>query len=177
MLRAIALACWPGRRRFHAVTPPPARMDASTVWPLPIRTQPLPKLPGVLDAPRRADLFVAAEDHQRGKAVLVRPLGVRQAVLDRVLRRQEGDDALARHVGAEIDDEMPQVVLFLRPDRAIGEKNERPLARQTPDGVIRIDPGVHAFAGRELGARRAQLCAKYGRSRSQRREEVLNHAL
>src|SRR5262249_7739774 len=75
----------------------------------------LAKLPRVLDrSRRRADRLVAAEDDQRGEAALVRALRVRQTVLERVLRRQERNDSFARHVTAEIRDQMPQVVLFLR---------------------------------------------------------------
>ena len=69
----------------------------------------------------------------------------------------------ARHVLAEIGHEMAQVVFFLRADGAVGQEHERALPRQPPDGVVRVDPRVHALAGRELGARRPQLRAEDGR--------------
>ena len=87
----------------------------------------------------------------------MRALRIRQAVLERVLRRQKRDDALARDVRAEIEDEMAEVVLFLHADRAVGEEHVRALPRQPLDGVIRVDPRIHALGGRELRARRAQL--------------------
>ena len=117
----------------------------------------LAQLPRVLDAARRAHRFVAAEHDQRRKAVLMRALGVRQAVLERMLRRDERHDALARHVVAEIDHEMAEVVFFLGAHRAVREHDERALPRETADRVIRIDPRVHAFARRQLRARRPQL--------------------
>ena len=134
--------------------------------------QHLAQLPRVLDRPRRADRLVAAEHDERRKPALMRPVGVRQAVLDRVLRRQERDDALARHVAAEIGDEMPQVVFFGRADRAVGEEHERALARQPPDRVIGVDPRVHALRGRELGARRPQLRGKHGRTGTEGCEKI-----
>ena len=116
-----------------------------------------PQLPGVLDAARRADRLVAAEHDERREAVLVRPLGVREAVLERVLRRQKRHNPLARHVEAEIGDEMPEVVFFLRADGVVGEEDEGPLAREPADGVIGVDPGVHALARRQLRPRRSEL--------------------
>ena len=89
--------------------------------------QEAPQLPGVLHAPGRPDRLVAAEDDQRREAALVRAFGVRQAVLDAVFRRQKRHDALARHVGAQIDDEVPEVVLLVRADGAVGEEDERAL--------------------------------------------------
>ena len=117
----------------------------------------LPQLPRVLDRPRRADALVAAEHDQRRKPALVRAVRVRQAVLDRMLRRQERDDAIARDVEAEVGDEVAEVVFFGGADRAVGEEHERALARQPAHGVIGVDPRVHAFRGGELGARRPQL--------------------
>ena len=63
---------------------------------------------------------------------------------------------------------MAQVVFLLRADGAVGEKHERVLPRQPPDGVIGVDPRVHALAGCELGARRPQLCGEHGRAGAKR---------
>ena len=70
----------------------------------------------MIDAARRADLLVAAEDDQRRKAVEVRAVGVREAVLQRVLRGQERHHVIARHVLAEVEDQVTEVVLLLGPD-------------------------------------------------------------
>src|SRR5439155_3971458 len=110
------------------------------------------ELPSVLDAPRDADALIAAEHDERLKPVLVRAVGIRQAVLERMFRRQDRHDVLARCVAAEIDDEVPQIVFFALADGAVGEKYERALPRQPPDRVVRVDPRVHALAGLELGA-------------------------
>jgi len=91
---------------------------------------------------------------------LLRALGVRQAIRERVLRRQKRHDALARHVPAEIRDEMPQVVFLRQADRAVGEEDVGALARQPPHRVVRVDPRVHALVGGELRPRRPQLGGK-----------------
>ena len=126
--------------------------------------QHLPQLPGVLDRSRRADALVAAEHDQRRKSILVRAIRVRQAVLDRVLRRQEGHDALARHVEAEVGDEVTEVVFFVRADRAVGEEDVRALPREAPNRVVGIDPRVHALGRRELGTRRPELGGEHRRT-------------
>ena len=111
----------------------------------------------MFDRSRRAYRFIAAEHDERRKAALMRTLSVREAELEAVLGRQERHDALARYVGAEIRDQMAQVIFFLGADGAVGEKYVGALARQTPYRVIRVDPRVHALARRELSARRTQL--------------------
>ena len=111
----------------------------------------------MLDAPRRTDVLVAAEDDERFESVLTGAIRIREAVLRRVLAREEGDDVRSRHVAAKVDDEMPEVVLFLHPDGAVGEEHERAVARQPAHGVVRVDPGVHARCRLELGTRRTQL--------------------
>ena len=131
--------------------------------------QHLSQLPRMLDRSGSADRPVAAEHDQRGKPVLARALGVRQAVFERMLRRQKRHDARARDVLAEIGHEMAQVVFFLRTDGAVGEKHERVLPRQASDGVIGVDPRVHALAGGELGARRTQLRREHGRAANEAR--------
>ena len=117
----------------------------------------LAQLPRMFHASRRSHRPVAAEHDQRPEALLPGALGVRQAELHRVLRRQERHDVVARHVGAQIDDEMAQVVFFARADRAVGQEHERLIAHEAADRVVGVDPGVHAGGGVEFGARRAQL--------------------
>src|SRR5436190_6399029 len=116
----------------------------------------------MLDAPRYPKRLVAAKYHERRKSVLTRPLRIRQAIVEGVLHGHERDDALPRHVTAEIDDQVPQVVFFFRSDRAVSEKYERPATRETFHRMVGIDPGVHAFAHRELGTRRPQFGGNHG---------------
>ena len=89
------------------------------------RADHLAQLPRVLDASRRPDVLVAAEHDERLEAVLPRAIRVGQAVLRRVLAGQKRDDVRARHVAAEIDDEMAEVVFLLEADGAVGEEDER----------------------------------------------------
>src|SRR5262249_29178272 len=89
----------------------------------PALPQQLAQLPCMRQRTRRSDRLVAAEDDEGGKPVLLSALGIRDAILERVLRRQEGHDALARHIASEIRDEMTQVVFLLRTDGAVGEKD------------------------------------------------------
>ena len=65
----------------------------------------LAQLPRVRDATRPANRAIAAEDDERGEAVLPRLLGVGEAVLERVLAREERNDPIAGDVGAEVGDE------------------------------------------------------------------------
>ena len=104
--------------------------------------------------------------------MLLRPLGVRQAVLERVLRSQKRDDALARNIEPEIRDEMAEVVFLLCADGVVGEEDEGPLARQAPDGVIGVDPGIHALGRGELRARRSELGREDRRAGSEGCEKV-----
>ena len=121
----------------------PADRDRRSDWP--IRRAPAPD-----DAARiswrschacssdrgRPDVLVAAEHHQRRKTVVHDLIGVRQAELDRVLRGQERDDAIARDVVAEIGDEVAEVVFLLRADGAIGDHDAHVVARQRSDRVV-----------------------------------------
>ena len=125
--------------------------------PVLVTSNPFAQLPRVLDAPRWPHMPIAAEDHERLEAVLPRAIGVRQAVRFRVLARQERHDVRSRDIGAEVRDEMTQVVLLAESNRAVGEEDEPSFARQSAHRVIGIDPGVHARRGRELRSRRTQL--------------------
>ena len=74
---------------------------------------------------RRSAAFhglVAAKHHERRKAALARPFGIRQAILTRVLRRHERHDARPWHVVTEVGDQMSKVVFFGCADGAIGER-------------------------------------------------------
>ena len=118
----------------------------------------LAQLPRVGDAARRADRLVAAQDDERIEAVLLRTIGVRQAVVQRMLAGQERNHRRARHVAAEIDDQVPEVVFLFRSDGAVGEEHERAVAGEALHRVIGVDPRIHAGGRFELGARRAKLC-------------------
>ena len=90
----------------------------------------LAQLPRVRHAARRTDRPIAAEHDQRPEPFLPGALGVRQTELERVLRREERHDVIARHVRAEIDDEVAEVVLLARADGAVGEEHERLVAHE-----------------------------------------------
>src|SRR5262245_44747798 len=86
------------------------------------------QLPRVLDTSGRTNRAIAAEDDERAEALLPGALGITETELERMLCREERHHAIARHVGAEIDDQMPQVLLFVRADGAVREKYERLVA-------------------------------------------------
>jgi hypothetical protein len=111
----------------------------------------------VLDRPRATHVLVAAEHHQGREAVLHDLIGVAEAEVDRVLGGEERHHALTRHVGAQVGDQVAQVVLLLRAHGAVGDHHAHVVAHQAPDGVIRVDPGVDASRGLEFGARRTQF--------------------
>jgi len=117
----------------------------------------LAQLPRMFNAPRRPDPLVAPKHDERFEPMVARPIGIRETVIDRMLARQERHDTGSRDVDAEIDDQMPQVVFFFRPDGAVGEKHKGTGAREAAHGVIRIDPRVAARRRLQLGARWAQL--------------------
>jgi hypothetical protein len=134
--------------------------------------QQLAKLPGVVDRPGWAHQLVASEHDQRRKPALERALAVREAVLERMLGCQDRHDALAGNVASKICDQMAQVVLFRRSDGAVGQEDERALAREPAHGVVRVYPRVHALPHRELRARRAQLRREHAAAGPQRRQEI-----
>ena len=76
-----------------------------------------------------------------------------------MLAREKWNHAFARHVAPEIRDQVPEVVLLLGAHGAVGETHAHVLACEAPDRVVHVNPRVHSFGGRELGARRAQLDA------------------
>ena len=103
--------------------------------------------------------------------MLRRPIGVRETVVERMLRGQKRNDGASRNVRAQIDHEVPEIVFLFRPDGAVGQEHERAFARQPADGVVRVDPGVHAGGGFELRAWRTQLRRNHGQARLQGFEE------
>ena len=97
-----------------------------------------------VDAARLADALVAAEHDQRRKPVLPRAVGVRQAdTSSECLDVRNGTTRDAIDVGAQVGDEVTEVVFFLRADRAVGQEDEQLAPREAADGAIRVDPGVH----------------------------------
>jgi hypothetical protein len=119
--------------------------------------------------------MVSAEHDERREAVLARALGVREAVLQRVLGRQERHDPLARRVDAEVDDEMPQVVLLRGAHRAVGQEDERPAPRQAPHRMVRVDPRIHALRAPQLGLAAAEARRRRRGRRSESMHEVGRH--
>ena len=120
------------------------------------------QFPCVADTTRPAQASVAAKHDERGKALLPRLLRVAQAEVERVLGRQERNDQLPGHVGTEVRDEMPKIVLLLLPDGAVGEKDGDVLFRQRTHRVVRVNPGVHAFERPELRTRRPEFRRDHG---------------
>ncbi len=115
------------------------------------------QLPAVLDTPRRADVAVAAQHHQRLEAQRVRPIRVAQTVRQRVLGGQKRYHHVSRRLCAQVGAQMAQVVLLLLTDGAVGQEDKGLVAGQPPDRVVGIDPRVDAGRGIERGAWRAQL--------------------
>ena len=70
---------------------------------------------------------------------------------------------IARHIVAEVQDEVTKIVLFLRADGAVGEAHVMAATDDTADGVIGVDPGVDAGRGAEFSARRPELDGIDGR--------------
>src|SRR5262245_4000981 len=66
---------------------------------------------------------------------------------------------------------MPQVVLFRRTNGAVGQEHVCALRGEPLDGVIGVDPRIHALGHLELGARRSQLGSDDGRSAAKAREK------
>ena len=101
--------------------------------------------------------LVAAEHDQPLETVLPRPRRVGEAEVERVLRGQERHDPRAIDVLPEVGDEVPEVVLLLRADRAVGQADEGVAPGEGADGMVGVDPRAHAGVRVQLGARRAQL--------------------
>ena len=70
---------------------------------------------------------------------------------------------VARHVVAQVQHQVPQVVLFLRADGAVGQAHVVPTPHETADGVVGVDPRVHPRRRAELGARRTKFDGVDGR--------------
>jgi len=116
------------------------------------------------DRARRADLAIAAEHHERGEPEGRGAIGVAEAVLDRMLRRQKRHHPIARHGRTEVGDEMPEVVFFSGADGAVRQADEVVVARHPAHGLIGVDPGVHAGGRAELGPWWTQLRGEDGQA-------------
>ena len=117
----------------------------------------LAQLPRVLERSGPADMLVAAEHDERRKAVVHGLIRIGEAELQRMLGREKRDDLVAADGVAEVGDEMAQVVFFLRADRAIGHHDAHVVPRQRSNGVVGVDPRVHALCRFELRPGRAEL--------------------
>ena len=125
----------------------------------------------VLHAASASEALVTTQNDQSRKTVLPRLLGVAQAEVERVLGREERDDAVARHVGSQVRDQMTQVVLFLQSDSAVRQEHSDVLLRQCPHGMVGIDPGVHALERSQFGSRRSKFGGNHGLPGLQSAEE------
>ena len=132
----------------------------------------LPELPGVFNTPGHTDRSVAAEHDERGESVLMRTFGVREAVIERMLRREERHDVVPRDILAQVQHQMAKIVLFLGAHGAVGEEHIRSLFRQSPHGVVRVDPRIHSVLRRELRTRRAKFRREHRRTGMQRSNKV-----
>ena len=97
------------------------------------------------------------------KPMMRRLVGVAETEIQRVLARQKRDDMLARQFRAEIRHQMPKIVFFLRPDRAVGDHHAHVLPRERSNRVVGVDPRVDAFGGLQFRARRTELDGNDGR--------------
>jgi len=111
----------------------------------------------MLDAARSVVAFVAAQHNHRGKAESVRALCEFEAILERVFRRQDRDDAGTVRLGAKIDRDMPQVGLFAPADCAIGHEHKPPERRYLAHQTIAIDPRINTLLERKIHPRRAHF--------------------
>jgi hypothetical protein len=105
----------------------------------------------------RADALVAAEHNQRFETLLIRAFRVSETVFERVLRREERDDARSRHVAPHVADEVAKVVLLLETHGAVGQEHECPIPREAFHGVVRVNPGIHARGRGQLRPWRPEL--------------------
>ena len=117
----------------------------------------LAQLPRVLDAARPAHVLVAAEHDERLEPVMHGLIAVAETELERMFGREERHDVGARGLRPEVGHQVPQVVLFLRADGAVGDHHAHVLARERADRVVGVDPRVDALGRFELGARRPQF--------------------
>ena len=118
----------------------------------------LAQLPGMIHAARRTHALVAAQHDEPLEALLLGAFRICQAVVHRMLAGQKGHDRRSRNVCAQVDDQMAQVVLFLETDSTVSQEYKSAAPGQAADSVVRVDPGIHARAGFELGAGWAQFC-------------------
>jgi len=125
----------------------------------------------VLHRARAPDPPVAAEHHQRREPVLARPIGVREAVLERVLARENRHDPVAGGVVADVRREVTEVVLLGDADGAVGEEDGGSLEGQRPHGVVGVDPRVHPGRRRQLRTGRPEFGRDEGLLRSQGLEQ------
>ena len=94
-----------GHRPFHLpvgvairIGPPSQRQRLIALF------EHLPQLPRMFNRSRMADCLVASKNHQRRKAVLIRPLSIREAVGERVLRGKERDNPLPWDIRSQVGD-------------------------------------------------------------------------
>ena len=139
-------------RRAVGFAQPPSSRSAMA------RPDVLTQLPGMRDAAWTSDVLVAAEHDERLKLVMRDLIGVAETELAASASSVRNGTTCARATfGAEVGDEVAQVVFFLRADGAVGDHHPHVLPRERSDRVIGVDPGVDALARLQLRPRRPQL--------------------
>ncbi len=91
-----------------------------------------------------------------------------------MLAREERHDPFAWHVGAEVRDQVPEVVFLGCADRAVGQEHVRAALREPADGVVGVDPGVHPLGPRQFRQRRTQFRSDHPAGAEQRIEKRWN---
>ena len=84
-------------------------------------------------------------------------VGIGKTVVERMLGRQKWHDLLPWRITAEISDQVPKVVLLTLPYGAVGEEDVGASARQFPNRVIGVDPGIDSGSRIELGSWRSEF--------------------
>ena len=110
---------------------------------------PLPEHVGVWNTACRTHRGVSTHHRERLEPQGVRTIRIYEAMFDRVLAREKGNESRERHIGADVGRKMPEVLLFPRSDRIIRQENEDALEREIPDGVVEVDPAVHPLGSRK----------------------------
>ena len=137
---------------------PPAQFEVRVA-----RAQLLPQLPRVFDASRTTDMLVPAKYDDRREAVVRCLVGIPKAELQRVLGGEERDDVRSCQLRPEVGDEVSQVVLLLRPNRAIRNHHAHVLSRERSHRMVGVDPCIDPFRRLKLRPGRTELDRDDGR--------------
>ena len=117
----------------------------------------LAQLPGVLDAPRAPTLLSPPSTTSASNPCACARSAYARQYSSGCLHVRNGTTPERGHIGAEIDDEVAEVVFLLDPTALSVRNTKRALPGEAVHGVIGVDPRVHARAG--LRVRRAAAAA------------------